>query len=150
MSGAKLGIGWDREKFVSGIRTFLLGNDPRLLASDQGLHPSFLDENGRFAGTVFVGGVADPISSDTPTGDTRPNWSGQIRSSMLKGTSSMKRHAKMRLQRHHTDQWNTGHMKSGSVPFTRATTDMRAEDGYDWLSRIEKYRADSAVRLTGS
>ena len=64
----------------------------------------------------------------------------------------MKRHAKIRLQRHHTDQWNAGHMKSGSVPvpFARAAADMRVEDGYDWLSRIAKYRADSTVRLTGS
>lgn len=63
----------------------------------------------------------------------------------------MKRHAKVRLQRHHTDQWNAWHMKSGVVPFAaHAAADMRAEDGYDWLSRIGKYRADSAVRLTDS
>jgi len=150
--GAKLGIGWGREKVVPGIGTFLQGNDPRLITSDQSLHPSFLDENGWFAGTAFVSGAADPISSGTLIGNTRPNWPGQIRSSMSKGTGSMKRHAKIRLQRHHTDQWNAGHMKSGSVPvpFARAAADMRVEDGYDWLSRIAKYRADSTVRLTGS
>ena len=61
----------------------------------------------------------------------------------------MKRHAKMRLQHHRTDQGNPRHMKSGAVPAMRAAAGVRAEDGYDWLSRIAKYRAGSTISLTG-